>query len=142
LSEQIEGLTAEATIELSSAILVAYAFQVSYCNDCVRSLCLFNDSPRYRVNLMPHRALLTVPPFPDDAGLADGAAEAEVVSSNRPHLFAVEAWVIILNGCGELTDAHVYRQNCGIRAFQACLLLNGYVHIPFIVFSAKQLAFT
>jgi len=83
-----------------------------------------------------------MPPFPDDAGFTNGAAETEVVSSNRPHLFAVEAWLIILNGCGELTDTHVYRQNRCIPAFQACLLLNGHIHVPFAVFSAKEFAFT
>jgi hypothetical protein len=45
-----------------------------------------------------------MPPFPDDAGLTNGAAETGVVSSNRSHLFAVEAWLIILDGCGELNN--------------------------------------
>jgi hypothetical protein len=48
-------------------------------------------------------------PFLDDAGLTYGAAKAEVVSSDRAYLFAVEAWLVILDACGELTDTHVYR---------------------------------
>jgi hypothetical protein len=69
-------------------------------------------------------------PFPDDAGLADGAAETEIVSSNRPHLLAVEAWLSIFDGCGELTDAHVHRQNRSVLALQACLLLAGFSSNP------------
>jgi len=70
---------------------------------------LLNDAPRYRVNLMLHGDLFRMLPLPDDAGLTYGAAEAEVVSSDRPYLLAVEAWLTVLDGCGKLTDTHIYR---------------------------------
>jgi hypothetical protein len=83
-----------------------------------------------------------MPPFPDDAGLTNGAAETKIVSACSPYLLAVEVRFALFDGCGELTDAHVYRQNRCIPAFQACLLLHGHVHVPFIVFSAKEFAFS
>jgi hypothetical protein len=80
-------------------------------------------------------------PFLDDTGFAYGAAEMKVVTTNCSHLFTVEAWFAVFNGCGELTNTHVYGQNLGILPFQVCLFLNGYVHVPFSVFSTKKVAF-
>jgi hypothetical protein len=96
------------------------------------------------MNLMPHRQLLCMSPLLDYAGLAYGAAEMIVVSSNCAYLFAVELWFVVFDGCGEFADTNVHRQNRHISSLQSCLLLNGDVHIPFSVFSVfmKQLAFS
>jgi hypothetical protein len=80
-------------------------------------------------------------PFLDYAGLAYGAAEMKVVTTNCSHLFTVEAWFAVFNCCGELAYSHIYRQNSCILPFQMCLFLNGYVHEPFSVFSTKEFAF-
>jgi hypothetical protein len=76
-------------------------------------------------------------PLLDDAGLAYGAAEMKVVSANPAHLLTVEVWLAVFNGCSELTDTHIYRQNRGISTLQPYLLLNGYVQVPFSVFSVN-----
>jgi hypothetical protein len=94
------------------------------------------------MNLMPHRASLTIPPVFDDSRLTNGAAEMKIVAANRSYLFAVEARFTVFDGCGELTDAHIHRQNSRISTFQPCLLLNAYVNVPFSVFSAKKFTFS
>jgi hypothetical protein len=80
-------------------------------------------------------------PFLDNAGFAYGASKTVVVSTDCAYSLPVEARLTVLDGCGEFADAHVHRQNRSVLAFQACLLLNGYVHEPFVVFSAKEFAF-
>src|SRR5208283_4061434 len=80
-------------------------------------------------------------PSLDYAGLSNGATEMKEMATNCSYLFTIELWFTIFDGCGELTNTHIHGQNLGILPFQACLFLNGYVHVPFAIF-VKQLAFS
>jgi hypothetical protein len=81
-------------------------------------------------------------PFLNDASFAYGAAEMKVVAANHAYLFAVEVGLTVFDDCGKFADTHFCGQNRSVLAFQACLLLNGYVHEPpVVVLSAKKFAF-
>jgi hypothetical protein len=142
LLEQVERLPRQAAVETSPTVFVSDTLQVTYDYDGVHAFSMVNNSSRYCMNLMPHRASLTIPPVFDDSRLTNRAAEMKVAAANCSYLFAVEAWFAVFNGCGELAYSHIHRQNSGISTFQPCLLLHGYIHVPFSVFSAKQLTFS
>ena len=64
-----------------------------------------------------------------------------VVAADPAYLIAVEVWFALFDGCGELTDAHVYGENGCVLAFQARLFLDGDVHEPVLSVS-DEFAFT